>query len=75
MPDNRCIEPGKSMTRAYATVIVYRLFQLLYETSPSELESVETSNNSIPIVPIAGGAVVGLGFLGKYILKRKKILG
>lgn len=76
MPDNRYFEPQKSMTRADATIIIYRLFQLLYETSPSELESVETSNNSLPIIPIAGGGgLVGLGFLGRYILKRKKIIG
>lgn len=73
MPEGRMFESQKPMTRADAAVIVYRLFQLLYETSPSELGNLETSNSDIPIIPIVGGGgLVTLGVLGGYFLNRKR---
>lgn len=72
MPYDRYFEPQKPMSRAEATVIVYRLFQLLYETSPSELDKIDTSSASIPIIPIAvGGGVIGLGVISGYVFRRR----
>ena len=41
MPEQRKFEPQKAMTRADAVVIVHRLFQLLYEVSPTTLGEIE----------------------------------
>ncbi|NLJ73159.1 MAG: hypothetical protein GX333_09130 [Syntrophomonadaceae bacterium] len=73
MTDNRCFEAQKPMTRADATVIVYRLFQLLYETTPEAIDTSPTTSQ-LPIVPIAaaGAGLIGLGLIGVYSYRRKK---
>ncbi len=61
--DNNNFDPDSEIDRAGATVIIYRLFLLLYEIRPSELGDVETSNSEISTLAIVGGGFVGIGMI------------
>ena len=63
-------ESQKEITREQAAVILYRLFLLLYEVPPVDLD-VPTGLGAILFVVIGGLVVLGAGVL-VYVLKTKK---
>lgn len=66
--------PAAPMTRGQSAQVLYRLFMLLYETSPVAFE-VRPAGAEFPVVPvIAGGAVVVLLAGGGcwFLFRRKK---
>lgn len=79
------LRPNQAINRGEAALILYRLFMLLYEVSPTPITIVETSSaptntassGAISPTVIGGIAVVGVGAVGGaayYILGKKKLL-
>ncbi|QUH25553.1 S-layer homology domain-containing protein [Serpentinicella alkaliphila] len=69
IPEDRLFRPQSAMTRADAVLLVHRLFQLLYETTPTALPTEGRAPFSGPI-PIAVGGMAAIGALAGFYLKR-----
>ncbi len=71
------LNPQAEITREQAAVILYRLFLLLYEVPPVELNMPMSANaKAIAAAAAVGGGVllVGGGMMALWMLKRKKKL-
>lgn len=70
------LAPKANVTRLDAAVILYRLFNLLYDTSPAQIATNSTAS-SFPIIPVAagGGAVVIAAGVVGFVFRRKRRKG
>lgn len=72
IPDGEAFAPPHPMSRAQSAQALYRLFMLLYETSPVALE-VSPAEAGFPVVPaVAGAAVILAGGGCAFLFLRKK---
>lgn len=71
------LAPQMNITRVDAALILYRLFNLLYDTTPTRLATATDGGDmEVPIVPIAVGGGVGVAGISGifiYIFRRKFI--
>ena len=65
------LNPGEDITREQAAVILYRLFLLLYEVSPSALE-IPLSGGVIALIAGAAAVVVAGGGTGAVLCVRRR---
>lgn len=69
--------PRANITRADAALILYRLFNLLYETVPAKVQTAADGGTSFPIVPVAasGAGVCGVGVVAFVLNKKFNLIG